>query len=887
MIGHGPTSRDEKKIPPQTATSHNAESSNFEQKKLDAILDIQQSTPVEKVQLSIEETLEKELTSLSINSVQSSPVTDETTLDTDRAGELDNFSQLHFSEDFEPHALGFELREEELQEAFEFFAEGLDSLDHVEEPAESENCVDSLQVAVDPTYNADAENFSDILERDLNPDLISALETLSDELFSGQRSKLKTRDLLTDPTSLIPACLPCPDQAPVNTDSVEEFDIPNNTDTEHFLDSLGSDLNPDLISALELLSGELFSGQRSKLKTREPFAGPTTLIPACLPCPDQPTVDTTSNPVPQFSSIKITDSDADAESYNRDDLIEKEETLSSSYIEDPESLIPTFLPCLDQVSIDTNSHPLPQVSSVEITEFDSNADSSNFDKLKEEESSRSSLFTEDPNSAVPICLPHPDQDHSNTNSTLISQRPSIEEPELNIDFEAGDLDGLTLEELEILIEYSKNQMMDPSQNQEEELGNEHGYEDIPIISERAKAHEEAAVVINSFEKKKNERQCLGHKEVVFGLSLSDCGKFLATAGQDSTICVWNVETNRLLSTLKGHDIKHECLRVTWASSNWGFSPSSEINTMTIASAGADGQVKLWKSSDAGKVWNCVSTLDHCSLPEGISDDGEGKSEEEGKEKEKEVPQIYSLQFIDTWDGLPSYLTRTEEERKHRLSCLMTSSDDQIHIWQQCTDDEKSTLQKDEDIPEEAGNIVKLMDIKFTHLEFGYGGTFVHLNLGNSENSESSKITTQASNIITNKTAFGGDRNPDNLVYVFDAQQCPANDLLGVALSDGTLRLVNCRGVCVSILQLPGCESHLTAFSWDKTGSRLASCVASGHLILWNIEFADKRNGRVRPSCQAVLDGGHSPGRPLFGASFCGDEEEVRFKHCTNINMLTH
>jgi WD40 repeat protein len=343
-----------------------------------------------------------------------------------------------------------------------------------------------------------------------------------------------------------------------------------------------------------------------------------------------------------------------------------------------------------------------------------------------------------------------------------------------------------------------------------------------------------------------------------------------------------VEKNRLLSSIKGHDIKHECLRVAWASSKWGISPSDEKKSMTLASAGADGQVKIWKSSDAGKIWKCTSTLDHCLPPkekvqndELNNEDGEGKSEEE--EKEKEVPQIYALQFIDSWKGLPSYLKRTDEERKNHLSCLMTSSDDQIHIWQQCTDDERASLQKDEDIPEKAGNVVKLMDIKFTHLEYGYGGTFVHLNLGNTENSDLLlKDSNLPSNIISSQTAFGGDRNPENLVFVFDAQQCPANDLLGVALSDGTLRLVNCRGVCVSILQLPGCESHLTAFSWDKSGGRLASCVASGHLILWNIQLADQGNGRVRPSCQAVLDGGHSPGRPLFGALFCGREDEVRF-----------
>ena len=73
------------------------------------------------------------------------------------------------------------------------------------------------------------------------------------------------------------------------------------------------------------------------------------------------------------------------------------------------------------------------------------------------------------------------------------------------------------------------------------------------------------------------------------------------------------------------------------------------------------------------------------------------------------------------------------------------------------------------------------------------------------------------------------------------------------------------------MQLPGCQSHLTSFTWDKTGQRLASCVATGHLILWRIEF---HQNEVRPCCVAVLEGGHTRGRPLYGAKYCGDEEEM-------------
>ena len=61
----------------------------------------------------------------------------------------------------------------------------------------------------------------------------------------------------------------------------------------------------------------------------------------------------------------------------------------------------------------------------------------------------------------------------------------------------------------------------------------------------------------------NERVCFGHKETIYCVYFSECGKYLATASQDSTVCIWDATKNALLSTLTGHSKDHECLRVTW------------------------------------------------------------------------------------------------------------------------------------------------------------------------------------------------------------------------------------------------------------------------------------------------------------------------------------
>ncbi len=369
-------------------------------------------------------------------------------------------------------------------------------------------------------------------------------------------------------------------------------------------------------------------------------------------------------------------------------------------------------------------------------------------------------------------------------------------------------------------------------------------------------------LLESFENAKKWKSCIGHKETIFGLSFSPSGKWLATASQDSTIGIWNVETQSRVAQLRGHSEEYECLRVAWSSDT------------KLASAGADGCVKIWEkeTDESGHKWSTAVTLNHCkshcdgkvnptfqsenSLKKIVEIPNEDTEDTDGREKEEDstnVPQIYTLQFIEEWHLSDTYACE---------NILMTSSDDYIHLWS-------------------ANDYEKIMDINFTSLEMGYGGVFVDFVSSEYVNSASTngpngtkqnqKFLFPMNTSSTNKP-FGGPRNPENLIFVFDASYCANNGLLGVALSDGTLRLLNGRGICMAILQLPGCQSHLTSFAWDSSGKRLASCVATGHLILWEIDIYESYD--VQPTCIAILEGGHTPGRPLYGAKYFGDQDEL-------------
>lgn len=107
-------------------------------------------------------------------------------------------------------------------------------------------------------------------------------------------------------------------------------------------------------------------------------------------------------------------------------------------------------------------------------------------------------------------------------------------------------------------------------------------------------------------------------------------------------------------------------------------------------------------------------------------------------------------------------------------------------------------------------------------------------------------------------SIGGERNPEDVPYVFDAKPRPGSgsSVLAVALSDGTVRVGDIlrEGERAAVLRGDS-NTHLTSLAWSADGTILVSCGGNGSVTVW-----DTRTWTVR----SVLSG-HS--RAVFGAAF--------------------
>ena len=230
-----------------------------------------------------------------------------------------------------------------------------------------------------------------------------------------------------------------------------------------------------------------------------------------------------------------------------------------------------------------------------------------------------------------------------------------------------------------------------------------------------------------------------------------------------------------------------------------------MTSTLIATCGADGRAIIWKSSkcDSTGIHSNASILKQASISkgdeiaEGIANSN-NEIDNNRMKKEAILPhgqaQIYACEGMDVNDG---------------ASCFfMTAADSSVYLWDvnSCSDNKSSSS----------------------------SSTPAHVwTVDSNSSNNSSPVNTPGDNQGGN--AYGGPRNPDNQVYIFDAKVNPAQgNVIGLALSDGNIRQIDIRtSIFATTNTINGSPTYMGTssrnrfFGEDSTGPILSSISLSG------------------------------------------------------------
>jgi WD40 repeat protein len=170
-------------------------------------------------------------------------------------------------------------------------------------------------------------------------------------------------------------------------------------------------------------------------------------------------------------------------------------------------------------------------------------------------------------------------------------------------------------------------------------------------------------------------------ELIFSLAFSPDGKILASGSKDCTIKLWEVSTEREISTLKGHRKYINSV---------AFSPDGKI----LASGSKDKTIKLWDVRTGREI---TTLWEHSYGVSSVAFSPDGKTlASSGGDKTIKLWDVRTGQKISTLNGHLSFVSSVAFTPDGK-TLASSGGDKTIKLWDACTGQEISTLEGHSDV----------------------------------------------------------------------------------------------------------------------------------------------------------------------------------------------
>uniref|UniRef100_UPI0019127CD2 WD40 domain-containing protein n=1 Tax=Hassallia byssoidea TaxID=482630 RepID=UPI0019127CD2 len=317
----------------------------------------------------------------------------------------------------------------------------------------------------------------------------------------------------------------------------------------------------------------------------------------------------------------------------------------------------------------------------------------------------------------------------------------------------------------------------------------------------------------------------GHRNSVNSVSFSPDGKILASASDDKTIKLWNVDTGKEITTLNGH---------TEEVNSASFSPDGKI----LASASADKTIKLW-NVDTGK--QITALKGHNNSVKSVTFSSNGKIlASASADKTIKLWNVDTKKEITTLKGHSSSVNSASFSPDGKI--LASASDDYtIKLWNVDTGKEITTLK---------GHTEEVNTASFSP----DGKTLASASLDK---------TIKLWNVDTGKEITTLNRHNNGVRSVtFN----PDGKTLASANWDNTIKLWNV-DTKKEITTLNGHNNGVISATFSPDGKTLASASADKTIKLWNVD-TKKEITILKGHGEGVYSASFSPdGKTLASASW--------------------